>query len=40
LKKKMEDAVDVIWETSKKFTIDLRTAAFVVALDRILKVMK
>ncbi len=39
LKKKMEAAVDAIWETSKKHKTDLRTAAFVVALERILKAM-
>jgi glutamate dehydrogenase/leucine dehydrogenase len=38
LKKKMEDAVDVIWQTSQELNIDLRTAAFVVALKRILKI--
>jgi len=40
LRKKMESAVDVIWATSKKHKIDLRTAAFVVALGRILKAME
>ncbi len=39
LKKKMEAAADAIWETSKKHKTDLRTAAFVVALERILKAM-
>jgi glutamate dehydrogenase/leucine dehydrogenase len=40
LKDKMEDAVDTIWTASKKHKTDLRTAAFVVALERILKAMK
>lgn len=37
LKKKMEDAVDSIWEVSKNYKTDLRTAAFVVALERIFR---
>jgi len=37
LKKKMEDAVDAIWETSIKLKTDLRTAAFVVAIGRVLE---
>jgi len=37
LKKKMEDAVDAMYTTAKSKTIDLRTAAFVVALQRVLK---
>jgi len=36
LKKKMEQAAEAIWDTSQKLHIDLRTAAFVVALKRIL----
>jgi len=40
LKKKMEDAVDAIWDVSTKLDIDLRTAAFVVALERILRKTK
>jgi glutamate dehydrogenase/leucine dehydrogenase len=40
LKAKMEQAVDDIWDMSKKIKTDLRTAAFVVALGRILKAMK
>jgi len=40
LKKKMEAAVDVIYTISKKLKTDLRTAAFVVALERILKIQK
>jgi len=37
LNKKMEDAAESIYTTSKKLKTDLRTAAFVVALERILK---
>jgi glutamate dehydrogenase/leucine dehydrogenase len=37
LKKKIEEVVDAIWKTSKELKTDLRTAAFVVALKRILK---
>jgi glutamate dehydrogenase/leucine dehydrogenase len=37
LKKKMEGAADVVWQASKILKTDLRTAAFVVALERILK---
>lgn len=40
LKIKMEKAATDIWTTSKKIKADLRTAAFVVALGRILKAMK
>ncbi len=40
LKKKMETAVDAIWATARKHKTDLRTAAFVVALRRILAAMK
>ncbi len=40
LKKKMETAVEEIWKTSVKNKSDLRTAAFVVALGRILKAME
>jgi glutamate dehydrogenase (NADP+) len=40
LKKTMEKAVDAIWETSVKSKINLRTAAFVVALNRITGKMK
>jgi len=36
LKKKMEAAVSVIWDTAQNLKIDLRTAAFVVALNRVL----
>jgi glutamate dehydrogenase/leucine dehydrogenase len=36
----MEAATDAVWETSQKIKADLRTSAFVVALDRILKAMK
>jgi glutamate dehydrogenase/leucine dehydrogenase len=39
LMKKMETAASNVWEASKKYKIDLRTAAFVVALDRILAAM-
>jgi len=38
LKKKIEEAVDAIWKISKELKTDLRTAAFVVALKKILKV--
>lgn len=40
LKRKMEAAVDAIWQVSKTQKTDLRTAAFVVALGRILVTMK
>ena len=40
LKTKMEKAATDIWMTSKKIKTDLRTAAFVVALGRILLAMK
>jgi glutamate dehydrogenase/leucine dehydrogenase len=40
LKKKMEKAVDAIWDTSIRLKINLRTAAFVVALKRIMGKMK
>jgi len=40
LKKKMEVAVDAIWDASRKHKADLRTAAFVVALERILRAMR
>jgi glutamate dehydrogenase/leucine dehydrogenase len=40
LKKKMEKAAGEIWDKSKLLKSDLRTAAFVVALERILKAMK
>lgn len=39
LKNKMESATDAIWRVSKKLKTDPRTAAFVVALSRILKAM-
>jgi glutamate dehydrogenase (NAD(P)+) len=39
LKKKMEEAFTVVWEESKKRKIDLRTAAFVVAIKRIVEKM-
>jgi glutamate dehydrogenase (NAD(P)+) len=37
LKKKMEAASEIIWQTSLSLKTDLRTAAFVVALERIIK---
>jgi glutamate dehydrogenase/leucine dehydrogenase len=40
LKKKMEDATDSVWDASQKLGISLRTAAFVVALERILRKTK
>jgi len=40
LKKKMEDAVDIIWDTSKKYKTHLRAAAFVVAIKRIMEETK
>lgn len=40
LKKKMEKEAGHVWDTSVKYKTDLRTAAFVVALERILKAMK
>lgn len=40
LKIKMAKAADAVWETSRRSKTDLRTAAFVVALERILVAMK
>lgn len=40
LKKKMNLAASSVWDASVKYKTDLRTAAFVVALERILKAMK
>ena len=40
LKTKMEAATGVIWDTTKKLKTDLRTAAFIVALERIVQAMK
>lgn len=37
LKRKMESAVEAVWEASKKYKTTLRTAAFIVALERIVK---
>lgn len=40
LKAKMEKAATEVWETAQKLKTDLRTAAFVLALERILTAMK
>lgn len=40
LKAKMDKAASAVWAASKKYKTDLRTAAFVVALGRILAAMK
>jgi glutamate dehydrogenase (NADP+) len=40
LQKKMEDAVDTIWKMQTKLKTTFRTAAFVVALERIMKAGK
>ena len=40
LKTKMGVAAGDVWDAGKKYKTDLRTAAFVVALERILKAMK
>lgn len=40
LKIKMQEATDPIWDTAKKLKTDLRTAAFVVAIKRIMQAMK
>jgi len=40
LAKKMADAATAVWDASKKHKTDLRTAAFVVAMERILAAMK
>lgn len=40
LKKKMGVAAGDVWDAGRKHKTDLRTAAFVVALDRIMKAMK
>ncbi len=36
LRAKMNDAVDIIWKTAQDHACDLRTAAFIVALNRVL----
>jgi glutamate dehydrogenase (NADP+) len=40
LKKKMEEAVDVVWKTSKAYKTHLRAAAFITAIDRITSAMQ
>jgi glutamate dehydrogenase/leucine dehydrogenase len=40
LKKKMEKAVNDVWETAKIYKIDLRTASFLTAVDRITTAMQ
>jgi glutamate dehydrogenase/leucine dehydrogenase len=40
LQKKMEDAVDTIWNMQEKLKTNMRTAAFVVAIERILRATK
>ena len=40
LKAKMEKETVVVWDASKKYNTSLRTAAFIVALERILLAMK
>jgi len=40
LKAKMNKAASDVWDASKKYSTDMRTAAFVVALERIAKAMK
>lgn len=40
LKKKMQDAAAAVWEASQTNGIELRTAAFVVALERVLSAME
>jgi len=37
LKQTMEEATDAVWEASKTYRTTLRTAAFIVALERILQ---
>ena len=40
LEKMMREAFDNVWETKEKYGIDMRTAAFVVAVERIAKNIK
>lgn len=40
LKKIMTDAFHAVWETKEKYNIKMRTAAFVLALDRVVAAMK
>lgn len=40
LKEKMNNAAGDVWDASKKYNTDMRTAAFVVALERIARAMK
>ena len=40
LKNKMEKETTNVWNASKKYKTDLRTAAFIVALQRISKAMQ
>ena len=37
LKKKMRQAFESVWETKEKFKVDLRTAAYILAVDKIAK---
>ncbi|PQV42855.1 Glu/Leu/Phe/Val family dehydrogenase [Methanohalophilus euhalobius] len=40
LDKKMTDAYDAVYETSQKYKIDMRTAAYVVAIERVVTSMR
>ena len=40
LKDKMDKAFNLVWKTSQQHKIDLRTAAYVVALERVTKAME
>ena len=40
LKKIMVEAFDSVWEKKEKYAVDLRTAAFVLAVERVAEAMK
>mgnify|MGYP001619544231 CR=1 FL=1 len=40
LEKIMKDSFDVVWKTNEKYNIDMRTAAFVVAIEKIANAIK
>lgn len=40
LKEKMDKAFDLVWQTSKKNQTDLRTAAYIIALKRVVNAMR
>jgi glutamate dehydrogenase/leucine dehydrogenase len=40
LKHKMISSFDAVWEKKEKYQIDMRTAAFVLAVDRVAQAMR